>query len=138
MTAPQRQRTRDFIGKIRSLSYQVTSADYDLYALVGKIEGFCEKHLIPARTTHGAQLLAEEALGVLLAHPGPHDIRLTLAYSEKQHHLELRLDSAGSPGNPLETADLPDDLALAIIRNYAEDVGYERVGERNCLRLRVK
>jgi polar amino acid transport system ATP-binding protein len=39
---PQRQRTRDFIGKVRSLSYHATTANYDLYALVGKIEGFCE------------------------------------------------------------------------------------------------
>lgn len=50
----------------------------------------------------------------------------------------MRLDSAGPPGNPLEAADLPDDLALAIIRNYAEDIAYERVDERNRLRMRVK
>ena len=135
---PRRQRTRDFIGKVRSLSYQVSSADYDLYSLVGKIEGFCEKHLIPPRSAHGAQLLAEEALGVLLSRPGPHDIRLTLAYSERHRHLEWRLDSLGPPGNPLENTDLPDDLPLTLIRNYAEDIGYERHGEFNCLRLRVK
>jgi len=68
---PQRQRTRDFIGKVRSLSYHVTTADYDLYALVGKIEGFCEKHLIPHRIAHAAQLLAEEVLGVLLTPLAP-------------------------------------------------------------------
>jgi polar amino acid transport system ATP-binding protein len=170
---PQRQRTRDFIGKVRSLSYHATTANYDLYALVGKIEGFSEKHLIPHRTAHAAQLLAEEVRGVLLTAPalsctdrpaptwrarastgppltlrvpaspapsGPThpDIELVLAFSEKQRSLELRLDSAGPPGNPLETANLPDDLALNLIRNYAEDIGYERVGERNRLRMRVQ
>jgi hypothetical protein len=35
--------------------------------------------------------------------------------------------------NLLETANLPDDLALNLIRNNAEDIGYERVGERNRL-----
>lgn len=135
---PQRERTRDFIGKVRSLTWRVESADYDLYALVGRIEGFCEKHLIPHRTAHAAQLLSEELLGILLTGPGPHGIDLVLAYSEKHRSLELRLDSAGPPGNPLETADLPDDLALAIIRNYAEDIAYERGDERNRLRMRVK
>ncbi len=104
---PQRERTRDFIGKVRSLTWRVESADYDLYALVGRIEGFCEKHLIPHRTAHAAQLLSEELLGILLTGPGPHGIDLVLAYSEKHRSLELRLDSAGPPGNPLETADLP-------------------------------
>ncbi len=135
---PQRERTRDFIGKVRSLAWRVESVDYDLYALVGKIEGFCEKHLIPHRSAHAAQLLSEELLGILLTGPGPHGIDLVLAYSEKLRSLELRLDSVGPPGNPLETADLPDDLALAIIRNYAEDIAYERVDDRNRLRMRVK
>ncbi len=135
---PQRERTRDFIGKVRSLTWRVESADYDLYALVGKIEGFCEKHLIPHRTAHAAQLLSEELLGILLTGPAPHGIDLVLAYSEKHRSLELRLDSAGPPGNPLESTHLPDDLALAIIHNYAGDIAYERVDERNRLRMRVK
>ncbi|MBK8638307.1 MAG: amino acid ABC transporter ATP-binding protein [Chromatiaceae bacterium] len=135
---PQRERTRDFIGKVRSLAWRVETADYDLYALVGKIEGFCEKHLIPHRAAHAAQLLAEEILGILLTGPGPHGIDLVLAYSEKLRSLELRLDSAGPAGNPLETAYLPDDLALAIIRNYAEDIAYEHVEGLNRLRMRVK
>jgi hypothetical protein len=42
------------------------------------------------------------------------DIELVLAFSEKQCRLELRLDSAGPPGNLLETANLPDDLALNL------------------------
>lgn len=135
---PQRQRTRDFIGKVRSLSYQVTSPDYDLYELVGKIEGFCEKHLIGHRIAHMAQLLAEEVLGVLLSQAPPQHIELVLAYSERHHSLELRLESLGPPGNPLDKAELPDDLALTLIRGYAEDIEYQRIADRNCLRMRVR
>ncbi|MFZ1537703.1 MAG: ATP-binding cassette domain-containing protein [Chromatiaceae bacterium] len=135
---PQKERTRDFIGKVRSLTWRVESADYDLYALVGKIDGFCEKHLIHPRTAHAVQLLAEEILGVLLTGPGSHPIDLMLAYSEKHHHLELRFDSRGPPGNPLEITELPDELAITLIRNYAEDIGYERVDDQNRLRIQVK
>jgi polar amino acid transport system ATP-binding protein len=135
---PLRERTRDFIGKVRSLRWRVESADYDLYALVGKIEGFCEKHLIPARTAQAAQLLSEEVLGVLLAGPGPHDIDLTFAYSEKQQQLELRIDSLGPPGHPLESVEPADDLALQLIRGYTDEMRYERSEDRNRLRLRIK
>ncbi|NCA70433.1 MAG: ATP-binding cassette domain-containing protein [Sphingobacteriia bacterium] len=135
---PRRERTRDFIGKVRSLEWRVESRDHDLYALVGKIESFCEKHLIPARTAQAAQLLAEEVLGVLLAGPGPYAIDLALAYSEKQQRLELRTDSLGAPGNPLEMLEPADDLALQLIRGYTDEIRYERSEDRNRLRLRIK
>ncbi|EIC19478.1 amino acid ABC transporter ATP-binding protein [Thiorhodovibrio frisius] len=135
---PMRERTRDFIGKVRSLHWRVESPDYDLYALVGQIEGFCEKHLIPAKTAYAAHLLVEELLGVLLACPGSPCIDLTLAYSEKQHQLELRTDSFGPAGNPLESAQLDDGIALQLIRGYAEEIRYERADDCNRLRLLIK
>lgn len=135
---PQRERTRDFIGRVRRLSWSVESADYDLYALVGQIEHFCEKHLIPAETVRVTHLLAEEVLGVLCAAPGPHRIELTLAYSEKQRRLELRTDSLGPPGHPLETVALEDDLALRLIHHYTDEIRYERVGDRNRLRFGIQ
>lgn len=135
---PRRERTRDFIGKVRSLNWRVETADYDLYSLVGKIEGFCERHLLPNRSAHALQLLAEEVLGLLLAGPGPHSIDLTLAYSERNHNLELRLDSRGPPGNPLETNESPDELALTLIRSYSDAIHYERLKDQNRLRIQVK
>lgn len=135
---PRRERTRDFIDKVRSLSCHVASPDFDLYAIFGQIETFCEKHLLSAHTTRTLQLLAEELLEISVARPGPLDIDLTVAYSEKRRTLDLRLDSAGPPGHPLEEPDGGDGLGLALIGNYAGDIVYERVGERNRVTMRLK
>jgi polar amino acid transport system ATP-binding protein len=135
--APRRERTRDFIGKVRSLSVQVCSADFDLYAIFGQIERFGEKHLLPVRAVRTAQLLVEELLAILVARPGPVDIGLVMAYSEKRQTVELRLDCAGEAGNPLDPDGLPDGLGLALIETYARDIAYAREGDRNRLTMQL-
>jgi polar amino acid transport system ATP-binding protein len=136
--SPKRERTRDFIGRVRSLSFHVTGAGFDLYALFGKIDEFCEKHVLPARTAHTVQLLAEELIGLHVAQPGFADLDFIVAWSEKQGRLELRVDSAGLAGNPLETSDEPDGLRMSLILNYVQDFTFERVGDRGLLRLILK
>jgi polar amino acid transport system ATP-binding protein len=59
---PQREKTKAFIHRIRSLHHQITSKDYDLYAIHGEIELFCEKHMITKSTCNYVQLLSEEIL----------------------------------------------------------------------------
>jgi polar amino acid transport system ATP-binding protein len=136
--APRRERTRDFIGKVRSLGYHVGSVNFDLYELFGQIERFCEKHALTVSTARTVELMAEELLAIHVARPGPVDIDVTVAFSEKLRTLELRLDSAGEAGHPLENAPLPDDLGLKIIHNYAGDIEYERLGDRNRVTVRLK
>jgi polar amino acid transport system ATP-binding protein len=136
--SPRRERTKDFIGKVRSLACHIGSADFDLYSILAKIEGFCEKHVIATKTARIAKLLAEELFAILVARPAPLDIDFTMAYSEKRAAIELRVDSAGEAGNPLEVADLPDDLSQKIIGNYAREIRYEREGGRNKLWMQLK
>jgi len=136
--SPKRERTRDFIGRVRSLSFHVTGADFDLYALFGKIAEFCEKHVLPVQTARAVQLLAEELIGLHVAQPGFADLDFMVAWSAKQGRLELRVDSAGLAGNPLEKSDEPDGLRMTLILNYVQDFTYERIGDRGLLRLLLK
>ena len=136
--APERERTRQFINKVRSLDFAITSADYDLYALFGQIERFCEKHALPADTAQTVELLVEELLSLLTLGPGPFAIDLTVAYSEKSRTLEVRTDSEGPPGNPLDNPAAPDDLGRILIETYARDIVYTRQGSRNRLTMTLK
>ena len=136
--APERERTRHFINKVRSLDFAITSADYDLYALFGQIERFCEKHALPADTAQTVELLVEELLSLLTLGPGPCAIDLTVAYSEKSRTLEVRTDSDGPPGNPLDNPAAPDDLGRILIETYARDIVYTRQGSRNRLTMTLK
>jgi polar amino acid transport system ATP-binding protein len=129
--APQRELTREFINKVRSLDCTITSRDYDLYALFGQIERFCEKHALSIETAQTIELLAEELLALLVAGPDNPDIHLVVAYSEKSKTLEVKTDSAGPPANPLENPDAPDNLGRILIETYARDIGYSRYHNRN-------
>ena len=61
---PQKEKTRAFIHRIRSLERRITSPDYDLYAVQAEMEAFCDKHMLPKEVTerrgphHGRGALA--------------------------------------------------------------------------------
>ena len=48
---PQKEKTRAFIHRIRSLERRITSPDYDLYAVQAEMEAFCDKHILPKEIT---------------------------------------------------------------------------------------
>jgi polar amino acid transport system ATP-binding protein len=133
--APQKQRTRDFIQRVRCLEMALTSRDFDLYAVFGQLEQFCEKHLLPQTLAFRLQLLSEETLELLKSAPGPFDVRLTAAFREQDAVVELRFSSASPPGHPLEEAAA--GLGVVLIRNLTRQVAYERQDGRNLLRLQL-
>lgn len=136
--APRRERTRDFIGKVRRLDYHIASADFDLYELFGQIERFCEKHALTVKIARTMQLLAEELLTIHITRPELVDIDFVVAFSEKRRTVELHVDSVGEPRHPLENAPTPDSLGLTIIDNYVQDIAYERIGDRNRVTMWLK
>jgi polar amino acid transport system ATP-binding protein len=134
---PRRERTKAFIHRIRSLSRRVVSTDYDLYALQGEVEAFCEKQDLPARTRERVALLVEELLEIHVRQLGRTDVDLTLSHSERSDGVQVLVESGGEDGDPLESALLPDRLGAGIVRSLAAEVAFERVGERNRLTVTV-
>ena len=132
---PIRDKTRAFIHRIRSFCYHISSRDYDLYALQGEMEAFCEKHLFSKKTTGNVLLIAEE---VLVMQSEFSDINLILLFSEKDGRVELVCESTGNPINPLEEGILEDDLGLRLIRSLSESVVYQYENGKNVLKLEVK
>ena len=135
---PQKEKTRAFINRIRSLNYHIASPDYDLYALNAVIEAFCEKQILSKKIRHNVLLMVEELLQIYNPLLRATRLDITLAYSEKKGSLELVFASTGEAVNPLETNLLPDELGLTIINNLAESIAYERVDDKNRLTLMMK
>ncbi len=136
--SPRRPKTRAFIHRIRSIEHRIASTDYDLYALNGVLEAFCEKQILPRKTRQNLLLMVEELLHV--HHPclklGQLD--LTVSWSEKKETLEIMIESFGEEGSPLDPQKLPDDLGLKIIESLAEDVEYRRADDKNRLTVVLK
>jgi polar amino acid transport system ATP-binding protein len=137
---PEKEKTRSFINRVRSFTYHIDSPDYDLYAMNAEIEAFCEKHVISKKTRHNVLLLVEEMLGIHQAGAAPRDfdIDLTLSYSEKHNRLELVYESTGEAANLLDESASPDQLGIAIIQGLSETIEYQRLNERNRIRLLIK
>ena len=132
---PQKEKTKAFINRIRSLHSQITSRDYDLYALQGEMENFCEKHMLSKKVSGYVVHIAEE---VLCLQKDFSDIRLSLTYSEKEGTVELVCSSAGVPLNPLEDEELKDDIGLKLIRGRCTSVEYRLEDGKNILTLRLR
>ncbi|NCC47192.1 MAG: ATP-binding cassette domain-containing protein [Bacteroidia bacterium] len=132
---PQKERTRSFIHRIRSFTHHISSKNYDLYALLGELELFCEKHMLSKKESDQLALLTEE---VLCLQSDFSDIDLNLSYSEKDGNLEFVCQSTGLPVNPLEEGVAEDDIGLRLIRAKCKSVEYKYENGRNILTLIVK
>ena len=132
---PQREKTRAFINRIRSLQIHVTSIDYDLYAMQAEMEAFCEKHMLTRRVTGFVIHLAEEVLGLQSDFS---DIHLNLSFSEKEGDVELVCSSTGAPVNPMDEKHQEDNIGLMLIKGRCKSVDYSYEDGRNNLFLKVK
>ncbi|WP_205203660.1 amino acid ABC transporter ATP-binding protein [Azonexus hydrophilus] len=134
---PQREKTRAFIHRIRSVCLRIDSPDFDLYAINAELEQFCEKQILPKKTRQHLLLLVEELLAIYQPRLAAAALELTLGYAEKTGRLELTLDTPGDAPNPLDSDALPDELGLTIITNLAESIDYHTDADGNRLSIRL-
>ena len=132
---PLKEKTRAFINRIRSLRWEIRTPDYDLYAMQAAMENFCEKHMVPRTVTAHVLHIAEE---VLTLQRDFTDIRVGLAYSEKDNGVELSCESAGAKFNPLEEVREEDEIAVKLIRARCSSTEYSWQNGKNVLVLRMK
>lgn len=132
---PQKEKTRAFIHRIRSLNYHIASPDYDLYALQAELEAFCEKHMLSKKASDNIALISEEVLGIQSNYS---NLDLSLSYSEKDGGVEMVCESEGNPVNPLEEGALKDDLGLMLMKSRSDNIEYKYENGRNILTLGVK
>jgi len=129
--APQKERTRNFIHRIRSCVFEITSPDFDLYALNGEVEAFCDKQFLSRKTRNKVLLVIEELLMIYKPLLETIALELTVAYSEKNETLALVCESGGNQCNPLEGDHLVDDLGVNLIKQFSTDIAYGWDGDKN-------
>lgn len=135
---PQKPKTRAFIHRIRSFHYRIASQDFDLYAMNGEIEAFCEKQIIPKATRQDLLLLMEELLILYGPRLSQTVLDLTIEYSEKTGRLEVVCESIGDFGNVLDDETLADEMGVTIIRNLTENQQFQCEDGRGVLKLQMK
>lgn len=118
--------------------------------LVVEAAGYLRRHGLAEGSVFTAQLALEEIVTNAVRHAGPGAADRTVAV-----HLTLDVDAVwiviedqGQPFDPLRDAPTPDltspleqrvpgGLGLYLVRTMVQDLGYEREGATNRVRMRV-
>ena len=135
---PQRDRTRAFIHRIRSLTRRFDSPDFDLYALNAEVEAFCEKQILSRPVRGNLLLLIEESLHLCRPFLVAGRLEMALSHSEATDRTELVWTAPGPRRNPLDGEDLEDALGLNLVRNLCASADHEWVDGTNRLKLVLK
>jgi polar amino acid transport system ATP-binding protein len=132
---PQKEKTKAFIHRIRSINYHITSPAYDIFTIQSEIEAFCEKQILPAKTRQNLLSIVEEMLNMYKPHLSTSPVDMTLAYSEKKESVELVFESVGTAFNPLENSLPADGPEPTGIRSKSRSIDYQRLNDRNRLTM---
>lgn len=129
---PEKEKTKAFINRIRSFSYHIGNARFDLYQMNAEIESFCEKHFLSYQQRHDILLILEETLmrcfngdnmdchGKAIEAWG--GIDLVLSYSEENATIGIQLSTGAGAAGFLQGTGREDDLSLMIIQGLTESI----------------
>jgi polar amino acid transport system ATP-binding protein len=115
---PQKDRTKNFIHRIRNLYYHIADNRYDFYGLKSEIARFNEKYMFTPQRRNDLQLAVEEAIQLFLPNTTK-GFDLSIAYSENNDSVLFSLSAEEQ--QPLSftsnttTDNNSDDLGLKII-----------------------
>lgn len=129
---PQREKTKAFINKVRSMHYKIVHEDFDWFELQAEIEEFSVKQMIHPNVCGYAQQLAER---ILRAQKEFTDTRISMSFSEKSGQVTMVIDSLGAPFNPLE---YPKSQAeLTALQAHCKSLDYNYFNGRNILTINM-
>lgn len=124
--APEREKTRSFVQRIKTFSWTITSRGFDIFAMNQALEDFCRKQMTPPRQVHRLELVLEELLMHLLLPRLPEEqlsVEVTVNYSVKEEQFSASLRYAGPT---LQQQDIPaDDLSLILVQAMCQEMEWQ-------------
>ncbi len=128
---PQKDKTRIFINRIRSLNLSINSRDYDLYRLNSEIELFSGKYFFSQRRSRNLLLITEELLQIAPIRGG---VEIEIEYYEKSDTIQYSIIQKNY-NRPIINSDTIDELSLSIINGIASEVKEEILD--NCVKISI-
>mgnify|MGYP004654330797 FL=1 len=139
--APKKKKTRDFVHKMKYLSWRIEERDFDLMQLQGSIRSFASRYGLDAKKTNRLQLCTEELIYEMLDYgqaDGTPDIQIQISFDERDKCTLIELRSRGKKYDPFE-AESDDEihLGVTILKNTAKRINYRFDGENNCFEIEL-
>ena len=136
---PKKERTRQFIRRLKVLDETIDPASFDFIGINTRIEEFGRQHMMDQKTIIATQTVFEELCvqTMLPRLEAGKTMRMTLEYSEETAHAQLRLYYDGGY-DPIAAAD---ELSRTLIENASveiENVAAEENGYTDCIKVKLK
>jgi polar amino acid transport system ATP-binding protein len=138
---PQKEQTKVFISRLKTLSLRVESLAFDLLEQMSRIEQFFIKYNVEHRMINKAQMVFEEMSMYLLkshfsAAEKP-DILVNIDYAEREKNIVITVCYGGSQKDPfagLEAGE-DEDLGLLMVRRISKSTLYSASDDTNTLTI---
>lgn len=132
---PQKPATKAFINRLRLLSFDVVSKDFDLYGMNAEIERFCYKYGIDFAYVSRVQLILEEMLANILPFTGP--IRIKVEFSEKSGNLSMEFSQENCQSAIFEREGV-DEISAMLVKGLCASVNERTESGSSIVNLEIK
>ncbi len=127
---PQKEKTRAFIKRLKTLELEITSKSFDFIGFMGEIDRFGKENLLSPKVVMNIQLAFEEmVITNIMAKMGNNfKIDIAIEHSETDMVSRLQITYDGEKFNPLEDGD---ELSVNLVKKIASKVIYNYEAGRN-------
>ena len=120
---PQKERTKNFIFKIRDWNYEINSKSYDFFGMMGSLEEFAIRQFLTKTQLNHIKHVVEEVLTSKLMplcdeNTDP-QIKLLLSAAEEGKEIRLHLSYSGLSKDPFKS-ESSNELSDKILSNLTE------------------
>ena len=135
---PEREKTREFVFRIRSYEYTLSRENKDIYELLGGLEEFTKHRFMDKKASDRCRLAVEELCASYLlpavSESGEGQIVLRVSAGEDGADAAVEADYSAFHRDPF--AEAGDELAGAILNNITEPLPSDKKGVR-AFRIRI-
>ena len=138
---PQNEITKKFIQRLSSLTYRITSADFNVEAMNDELNAYGEKLLIEAERLSKLMLAFEEiCINNIVAGSGEPDVLVKVEYSEKLDILSMLICYKGERFNVNESGSklFLDLLAEPTTEIKQDDITGDPMGYDHVISMRFR
>ena len=125
---PQKERTRQFIRRLKVFEETISSHDFDFIGTTNRIDEYALKHVIPGKTTRRLQIVFEElCVQTLLKQlPSEPEMHVSIEYAEETGGVEMRVKYNGGEFDPIKSGE---KLSMALASHASDSISYRHIPE---------
>lgn len=121
--SPRKEKTRQFIHRLKVVSFELDENHHDIPAVYSGIEEFAQKHMLSERLLQGMLRVTDELCSeiIMLCFKGYTYIDISFEYDQEKGRIGFNVQYGGPQADPL--AD-DTDIPVRLLKATAPDIAY--------------